>query len=421
MAVNKTFNNGYITIIAAILAVVAGFVFPSKASLLKPLGNLFLTLISISIIPIVFSSITGSIIKILTFKKTEIKLSSIVLTFLSALILSSIIGIVTGFVFDPAQILSDSDNLKDLIFQDIQNSIATIDLETNLDSISSFSVLDFISTLFPRNPFKAFSDGNVIQIIALSVLVGIAISSLKSEQRDYATKGLDILMESFKQILRIPTKILPFGMFFFLASNIATVKFQDLIAMKFFFLSVIAGFLIIASSSIILLKLYSPLSLTKTLKGFKDAIIVAFSTHSNQTTLPFLIEALSDNIHLPKHIVNFATPLGVTMCRTSNVMYYAFVAIFVASVYNEPLGTYQYSIIVLGAILTSFASTGTSGVIAITMISIILDPLNLPLESMFVILVAIDPVIEPIRTVTSLVANAALSCFIINKQRRRFQ
>ena len=64
---------------------------------------------------------------------------------------------------------------------------------------------------------------------------------------------------------------------------------------------------------------------------------------------------------------------------------------------------------------------GANGIIAISMISIIMDPLNLPLDSIILILITVDPIIEPLRTITSLIMNAAVSCFIINGKRRRVQ
>ena len=154
--------------------------------------------------------------------------------------------------------------------------------------------------------------------------------------------------------------------------------------------------------------------------ALKESIIVAFSTCSNQATIPFLISSLSNKFKLPNHAVDLSIPLGITMCRASNVTYYALVTIFIASIYNEPLSIMQYIFVVFGAILTSFAASGTSGVIAITMITIILDPLNLPIGSVLVLLIVIEPIIDSFRTVTALITNAALSCIIINKDKKHY-
>ena len=226
-------------------------------------------------------------------------------------------------------------------------------------------------------------------------------------------------MQSFKGILRIPTKILPLGMFFLLSSNISKIKLNDLLAMKYFILSAVISFSVILMVAVLIIARYSPVGLKRSIVGIKESVIVAFSTCSNQATLPFLIASLRDKFKLPEQAVDLAIPLGITMCRVSNVAYYAFVSIFIASVYNQPLSIYEQGFIILGAVMTSFAASGASGVIAISMISIILDPLNLPMDSIILILVAVDPIVDPYRTVSSLIMNAAISCFIINKKRKR--
>jgi proton glutamate symport protein len=181
------------------------------------------------------------------------------------------------------------------------------------------------------------------------------------------------------------------------------------------------AFAIIILIAMVVLWLYSPIGLVKSIHELKESITVAFSTCSNQATLPFLTSTLSKRFCLDEAAVDLAIPLGVTMCRTSNAAYYSFVVIFIAALYNEPLSSLQYIFIVFGAILASLAASGASGVIAITMISIILDPLNLPIGSVLIILVTVDSIMEPIRAVTSLIMNAAASCAVINPTRRKVE
>ena len=308
-----------------------------------------------------------------------------------------------------------------MIFQDVQNSIAELSIFDNIDTLQKFSFADFLSTLLPKNPFAAFAEGNIIQILSVSILVGFAIAHLDSQKREISTRSLTVLMQSFKKILRIPTKILPIGMFCLLASNISKVNFEDMLAMTHFISSAFTAFCVLILLALFIFAIYSPIGFFKSIKSIKEAIIIAFSTCSNQATMPFLITALRDKFRLAEQEVDLAIPLGITMCRAGNVAYYAFVSIFVASVYNQPLSIYEQGFIILGAIMTSFASSGANGIIAISMISIIMDPLNLPLDSIILILITVDPIIEPLRTITSLIMNAAVSCFIINGKRRRVQ
>ena len=415
----RILNSGYSTVICTVCAIFIGICFPDIGNALTPLSNIFITLISISVIPIIFSSVTCSIIKMLVSKLFEITATKIIFTFTGVLFLSGVVGLVVGKIINLGKKLMGSELISNLIFQDVQNNIAELSIFDPISDLQKFSFADFFSTLLPKNPFAAFAEGNIIQIISLSVLVGVAVSHLESQKREITLKNLTVMMQSFKKILKIPTKILPLGMFLLLASNMSKVDVSDLLAMKHFIFGVIIVFAILIAMALCLFLLYSPIGLIKSIKAVKESMVVAFSTCSNQATLPFLITALRDRFRLPEQAVDLAIPLGITMCRVSNVAYYAFVSIFIAAIYNQPLSIYEQSFIVLGAIMTSFASSGTNGVIAISMISIIMDPLNLPIDSIIIILIAVDPIIEPLRTVTSLMMNAAVSCFVINSRKGR--
>ncbi len=419
--ISKLLSSGYTTVIAAVCAIFIGVCFPDTGKLFALPGNIFLTLISISVIPIIFSSVTCSIIKMLSNKFAEITVSKIIFTFTSILILAGGIGILVGITSHSGEKIMSSKLIANMIFQDMQKSIATLSLFDPLDTLQKFSFSNFVTTLLPKNPFAAFAEGNIIQILSVSILVGFAIAHLDSQKSEVSLRSLTVLMQSFKKILKIPTKILPIGMFCLLSSNVSKVNFEDMIAMTHFISSAFIAFCILILLALCIFAMYSPIGFFKSIKSIKEAVIIAFSTCSNQATLPFLIAALRDKFRLAEQAVNLAIPLGITMCRAGNVAYYAFVSMFIASVYNHPLSIYEQGFIVLGAIMTSFASSGANGIIAISMISIILDPLNLSIDSLILILVAVDPLIEPIRTITSLIMNAAVSCLIINGKRRRLQ
>lgn len=416
MNFSKVLSSGYTTLFCALAAIVFGLIFPDMAKEFKPFSQIFLTMISLTVIPIIFASVTCSIIKIMTSDDKDIKISNIVFTFLVALIISGIIGVLMG-MFVNSKDVTNSEIVSKMIFQDMQKSIAELSIDEPFSNLKKFNFSDFFMTLLPKNPFEAFAKGNVIQIITLSILVGVAVAALNKFKREITLTSLGVLMSSFKAILKIPTKILPIGTFFLLSSSLSEIDLNVLFSMKSFCLYSGLGFLLINLIALGVFYLYSPIGLKKSVIALKESIIVAFSTCSNQATVPFLISSLSNKFNLPNNAVDLSIPLGVTMCRASNVAYYALVTIFIASIYNEPLGIMQYGFVVLGAILTSFAASGTSGVIAITMITIILDPLNLPIGSILILLVVIDSIINPFRTVTSLIVNAALSCFIINKKR----
>lgn len=414
---NNILDSGYTTLCAAILAIVVGFCFPKLGASFKPFSQIFLQLISLSVIPIIFGSVTTGVINLISGKSKDISISRILCVFVLALVIGSIVGVAVCIAFDPGKDVADSKLVSDMIFQDMRKSIPVLSIFDNFDNLQSFSFSDFLTTLLPSNPFEAFAKGNVIQILAISVLVGIAASALDGNKQTVVLEGLSVLHSSFKRVLSIPTRILPIGIFFLLASSLSEIGVDVLISMKTFCFSAAMTFLIISIVAFIIIYFYSPISVSKSLSALKEPMTVAFSTCSNQATLPFLTMALTSKFKLPEEAVELCIPFGVTICRVSNAAYFAFVTVFVVSLYNEPLSLFQYGLITFNSILASLASSGASGMVAIAMISIILDPLNLPIGSILIILVIVDPIINPVRTITSLLMNAALSCAVIKRFR----
>ena len=418
--ISKILNNSYTTLVVAILAIFVARLFPEFGKSLTFFKDIFLTLISISVIPIIFSSITCSITLLLSNKSEKVSIPKMIFTFSVILFLAGIIGISVGVISNPAKSVMNSDIISTVLFSNVKSTIAELSIYDAISSIKNLSLSDFLSTLLPKNPFAAFAQGNIIQIISLSILCGIAIAHLETSKKETAVNNLTILMQSFKKILKIPTKILPIGMFFVIASSISKTNINDIFAMKYFIFWTMLSFFTLILIALLLFAIYSPIGIFASIRAIKESVFIAFSTCSNQATLPFLIVALKEKFKLSEQSVNVSIPIGITMCRVSNVAYYAFVSIFIAQIYNQPLSIYEYGFISLGAIITSFSSSGVNGIIAISMISIIMDPLNLPIDAIIVILIAIDPIIDPIRTITSLVMNAALSCFIINSKRENY-
>jgi proton glutamate symport protein len=413
----KILNNGYTTLLATFFAIIVGFLFPELGKMFMPFSELFLILISISIIPIIFSSVTCSFITLLTESTTNIKISRVLILFTLTLVMAAIIGI--GFSLLNANSINAIYSIDTNIFDEMSKSIPELSLDEALKNVNNFHISNIFSILLPSNPFAAFANGNVIQTLSLSILVGISISKLDVQMQERTLNALNLLLELFKKILKLATTILPIGIFFLLASCLCNIKIESLVAMKEFFVIVLLSFSLIIVISFMMILIYSPAGIWKSIQALKNPITIAFSTRSNQATLPFLTSALVEKFGLSDKVVNLVIPLGVTLCRVSNVCYYAFITIFISFLYNTPLSILQYIIVILGAIIVSLAASGSSGVIAVSMISLILAPLQLPLEAILPALITIEPIIEPLRAVTNLIANAAIACVVISKKPKK--
>jgi hypothetical protein len=133
-------------------------------------------------------------------------------------------------------------------------------------------------------------------------------------------------------------------------------------------------------------------------------------------TLPSAITCLDDKMSFDKTTVNLTLPLGMTLGRFGNVFYFAVAVFFVVQIYGMELAAAQYATIFLGVIFAGTATAGASGIVTLSVIGIVLSPLNLPIEAVLVIFMAIDPIIDPFRTLLLVYGNIGATTLIAGRR-----
>ena len=144
----------------------------------------------------------------------------------------------------------------------------------------------------------------------------------------------------------------------------------------------------------------------------KEPLLLAFTTQSSLACLPSAIDSLTNELRFESKSTNVVLPLAITLCRFGPIAYFAIATIFVSSLYQAPLGFGSILILIAGSIFAGMATSGLSGVLTLTMLSIVLSPLGLPIDAVLVLLIAIDPLINPFRTLTIVGISITVSCFI---------
>jgi len=139
---------------------------------------------------------------------------------------------------------------------------------------------------------------------------------------------------------------------------------------------------------------------------------VALGTRSSLASLPSTIHSLVDKLGFDHTEVNLYTPLGVTICRYGNVIYFALAAFFIAQLYETSLGMAEILTVLVASILAGMATAGATGVLTLSMMTIVLEPLGLPWSAAIVLFIAIDPIVDPLRTLLIVHTNMAATSVI---------
>ncbi|MEY3786839.1 MAG: hypothetical protein RLZ75_1046, partial [Pseudomonadota bacterium] len=161
-------------------------------------------------------------------------------------------------------------------------------------------------------------------------------------------------------------------------------------------------------------KLKHKFSYAQILIGLRQPLLVALGTASSFATIPAALNALKNNLQADKNICDLVIPLGMTINPPASVLQFAISSLFIAQIYGMELGFNELTIIFVGSILAGLASSSTPSIVGLSMIAMILDPLGLPSGVAIILLVAIDPVIDPIITALNVQANCTLGVIMSN-------
>jgi len=269
--------------------------------------------------------------------------------------------------------------------------------------------------IFPSNPIQAMADGNMLQIIVFSLLLGVAITSAGAAGKRIADFFSD-LNEIVMRLVMIVMEIAPFGVFFLIAKVFAEQGFGAIVPLaKYFFTVVIVLFIHAIFVYSGLLKTLSGLSPVQFFKNFRNPIAFAFSTASSNATIPVTLEAVEKHCGVKNSVASFTIPLGATVNMDGTSIMQGVATIFVAQAYGLDLSLTQLGMVVVTATLASIGTAGVPGV-GLVMLSMVFRQVGLPLEGIGLIL-GVDRLLDMLRTVVNITGDAAVTCIVAKSEK----
>jgi proton glutamate symport protein len=408
-----------LTLLASIgLGVLFGLNFKGLAVALGSIGDAYLSFFQMTVIPIVITAIVSSLGKLMKDKSAEKYIVRIILMFVLVIGLAALAGTALGLVGRPGADLGDATTTLNKIIktssQDQNQQMALKGADTDSSGPKS-SLLDFLLHIIPSNIFSSLSSGRILEIVFFSIIFGIAVGFVRDSASTFLLDLAGSLLESFQKLINWTMYGLPFGLFFLIGKQIAQVGADIFLAMiKFiviFYAGGLAVFLVCTAVIWIRSRERNPL---KVLKALVDPIVISLATRNSFAALPSSISSLN-RLRFDENTTNLVLPLGITILRIGNILYFAFAACFVAQIYGAHLSAQGILLVVVGALFAGTATAGSSGLLTLPMLGIILDPLGLPLESILVVFMAIDSLIDPMRTFLIVYGNITTTVLIADR------
>lgn len=390
-------------ILGAIVGLILNLVSPDlfatmNTFLFTPLGQIFLNLIKMLVVPIVFFSITLGVAGLGDPKK----LGRMGLKTISFFLITTAIAIIIGL------------SLASIIQPGTIGSFNTEGVE--FEAKEAPSTVETLLNIIPSNPIGAFVEGNMLQIIAFSIFIGIGITMLgekASTLRTFVEQGNNLMM----YLVNLVMKFAPYGTFGLIATAVGSQGYSAIKAMGLYMIVVILALVIHAivtyGSAVYFLAKYNPLTF---FKKFSPAMTVAFSTSSSNATLPISMETAQKELKVPEPISSFVQPLGATINMDGTAIMQGVATVFIAQVYGEALTTMELVTVVLTAVLASIGTAGVPGV-GLILLAMVLSSVGLPVAGIGLI-IGIDRLLDMARTAVNITGDAACALIVSETEKK---
>jgi proton glutamate symport protein len=387
-------------------------------------GQLYLFFLQMTVIPIIITAISSSLGKLMRNKSSVGLIKKIAAVFVLCMVICALVGMAAGMFGKPGHGLSEntrslltnilSSKQSDAGFLEV--SLGSTQTEVDISAAQPAGLGSFFISMIPPNIFHALSLGSIMAILFSSIIFGIAIGFLPDESALLLINLCTAVFQAFQKLINWSLYLLPFGLICLLAGQIASVGVQIFVAMSKFIMLYGIGTVIIFVISTIIIWIRSGIqSPFKVISVLFEPILLAFATRNSMATLPSAINCLDNELKFNTNSVNLTLPLGMTLGRFGNIFYFALAVFFIGQIYNMPFLPIHYLVILIGVIFAGTATAGASGIVTLSMLSIVLEPLSLPLEAVLVIFMAIDPIIDPFRTFLIVYVNMAATTLIAER------
>jgi len=367
--------------VGLVLGVISGLTLKTAIlPLANLMGEIFLRLLKMVIVPLIFTSITSGVLSIGGAQN----LGRLTLKTFLYYIMTSLIAILTGLWlvnwFKPG--VGANLNLTEKV------AVA---------NLSSTSLKDIFIRMIPENPVAAMAQGEVLPLIFFALLCGLFIGKIADNHARTLSGIVNAGCELMMRITHGVILLAPLGVFGLVARICATTGLLVFKSLGYYFLTVATGLMLHFWLTLpLIILIFSRCHPYRHLQNMGPALLTAFTTASSSATLPITMAAAEKRAGISNKIASFVLPLGATINMDGTALYECVAAIFIAQVYGIELGFVSQFIIVFTSLLASIGAAGIP-MAGLVMMAIVLKSVGLPLEGIGMIL-AVDQVLDMLRT-----------------------
>ena len=358
------------------------------------LGTIFISSLKLMVVPLVFFSLVTGVAQI----TDSSKLGSISIKAIFLYLATTSIAISLALFFSN--------------FINIGSGAGLIS-EAKFVTPTPPSLKEVFVNIFPTNPIAAMANGEMLQIIVFSLLVGLGVKSLSSSENliNFFVSGNNLMLKIVELIIWFA----PIGIFCLLTDIFSQIGFSiiyDLAGYFFLLMAVLIFHGIFVYS--FFLYFFTGLNPIVFYSKLKEVILFAFSTSSSSATMPLTLKTAKDKLGVDQSVASFTIPLGATINMDGTAIMQGVATVFIAQVYGIDLTMTDFLMVILTATLASIGTAGVPGV-GLIMLAMVLQQVGLPVEGIALI-IGVDRLLDMVRTSVNVCGDSMIACLISSSE-----
>ncbi len=412
--------NPFVIFASLALGAILGLKLPAFSAQLAFVGDVYVDLLKMVVLPFMISAVIFSLQKLLRQGNTGIVLKRTCIVFSAALVVVAALGF-TGQMLvrgSGPPSAAQTEEYGRIVGSDASSSDTEIELHGPfVEKKANFTEM-LRASLVPTNIFAALSQGDALKALVFALLFGAAIGTVNAGLADGLGRGLETIYQASQRLTHWLNYPLPLMLVCMTAGQLAKTGLEPMQTMLSFMLELTAASALVLGLAVVTIWQRSGQPLKMTLQSLRTPAALALATRSSATCMPAMIETLTEGLRFQRDRVELLVPLSISLLRIGPVLYYVCATLFVAQLYGRTLTLDEFALIGVAAILAGCASAGMTGLVTVSLTSIVCGYMRLPFEAAFVLFLAVDPVCDMLRTLVLVVGNTAAVSLICDKPAR---
>ncbi len=367
-------------LIGLVAGLVVGLLLGERVVYVKPLGDVFLRLLRMVIVPLVVSSLIVGTTGIGEATRVGRLGGKTGLYYLATSGASIFAGLVAVNVIRPGV-------GAEVPLQEIPDTL----------SVGVGGLGDILLRIIPQNPLRAMADGDMLGVIFFSLMLGLFMNGLPAAQKGTLVGIAKALFDLMMRLTDFIIRLAPIGVFSLMAQVVGTAGLEVFAPLLLYMFTVVVSLGIHALITLpLVLKVFAKADPLDYARAMAPALVTAFSSASSSATLPLTMECVEERAGVPNEVSSFVLPLGATVNMDGTALYECVAAMFIAQVYGIDLSFGDQILVFFTALLASIGAAGIP-MAGLVMITVVLRAVGLPMEGVGLIL-AVDRVLDMCRT-----------------------